>query len=472
MQSVKKSSQRWTKRRKVNCNVLRWDKGDLSLYYEYTGQLLQSLSVPYHLLNCECEMQSCAHVADINNFYNQLVAVLNCCATHAIPVIRCNSSKPYLSAELQQLKEDSIQPNKAWLACGKPRQGWLNRLKLHTKYKYKAARRDAAHAFEWDLDDELSQVYLRKDMEKFWKKWQQRFSKKNAVPSHVDHYTDSVDIAEHFKQVFTSSNFDSYSDIQSVTELKEKLSNMDKWELSKKIFHVMDIEKALSCIKNGKAAGVDNLTKEHLVNSHPALTVYLMILFNIMSIHNVVPDGFGDGIVIPIVKDKLGDITDANNYRGITLCPVISKLFEYCLIHKYEAYMDTSDLQFGFKKTWVVHMLYLHYVNVLNIFMAALDAKRAFDRVNHLKRFVRMCDIGVPAHVIKLIMTWYSNITMIVKWDGSYSNSCSVKREVRQGGVLSPLLFNVYLNVLVKSLEISSLGCHLHGEYIWMLSIC
>ena len=62
-----------------------------------------------------------------------------------------------------------------------------------------------------------------------------------------------------------------------------------------------------------------------------------------------------------------------------------------------------------------------------SVFMAALDAKRAFDRVNHLKLFLRMCDIGVAAHVIKLIMTWYSNITMIVKWDGSYSNSCSVK---------------------------------------------
>jgi len=47
-----------------------------------------------------------------------------------------------------------------------------------------------------------------------------------------------------------------------------------------------------------------------------------------MSVHGVVPDGFGVGIVIPIVKDKLGDITNANNYRGITLSPVISKLFE------------------------------------------------------------------------------------------------------------------------------------------------
>jgi len=67
---------------------------------------------------------------------------------------------------LQQLKEDSIQ---SWLACGKPRQDWLNSLRLHTKYKYKIAIRDAALAFEWDLDDELSQAYLRKDGQ-IWKK--------------------------------------------------------------------------------------------------------------------------------------------------------------------------------------------------------------------------------------------------------------------------------------------------------------
>jgi len=43
---------------------------------------------------------------------------------------------------------------------------------------------------------------------------------------------------------------------------------MDKRELSKNVFEVIDIEKALSCIKNGKAAGVDNIIKEHLINSH------------------------------------------------------------------------------------------------------------------------------------------------------------------------------------------------------------
>jgi len=58
-------------------------------------------------------------------------------------------------------------------------------LRLHCKYKYK---------IEWDLDDKLSQYYLAKDMDKFWKKWQSRFSKRNTIPSQIGGYTDSYDI--------------------------------------------------------------------------------------------------------------------------------------------------------------------------------------------------------------------------------------------------------------------------------------
>jgi len=470
----KNSNQHRREKHKASCEVLRWDKGDLALYYEYTGQLLQSMSVPYHLLSCKCDVQSCMHVADINYFYNQLVAVLNCSAMHAIPMIRCDSRKPYWTGELQELKEDSVQAHKAWIAQGKPRQGWLNKLRLQSKYKYKVAIREAALTFEWDVDDELSQAYLRKDMDKFWKKWQQRFGKKNTVPPHIGGNTDSVGIAQQFKQAFTASCFDSYTDRQSISELKDRLEKVDNRDIVKNVFDVTDIEKALVCIKSGKAAGVDNITKEHLVNSHPALIVYLMILFNIMTVHGVVPDGFGVGVVIPIVKDKSGDITDVNNYRGITLCPVISKLFEYCLIHKYDSYMATSDLQFGFKKNlgcshavFALRQCVEYFVaRGSTVFMAALDAQKAFDRVNHVKLFSRMCEIGVPAHVIRLIMNWYSNIIMIVKWENSYSDACSIKCGVRQGGVLSPVLFNVYFNVLVKSLERSKLGCHVYGEYI------
>jgi len=53
---------------------------------------------------------------------------------------------------------------------------------------------------------------------------------------------------------------------------------------------------------------------------------------------------------VPVVKDKLGDLSSVANYRPITLIPIISKIFEYCILHKYEHLFCSEDLQFGFKK--------------------------------------------------------------------------------------------------------------------------
>jgi len=80
-------------------------------------------------------------------------------------------------------------------------------------------------AFEWDLDDELSQCYTRKDMDKFWKKWQQRFSKRRCAPAHIEGFTDAQCIAERFKMSFSEHSFDSYSDSESVTQLCACLRN-------------------------------------------------------------------------------------------------------------------------------------------------------------------------------------------------------------------------------------------------------
>jgi len=73
-----------------------------------------------------------------------------------------------------------------WEAEGKPRHGLLNDTRLHMKAQYKLAIRNAACLFENDAEDELSNVYLRKDFNKFWKKWQNRFSKRSINPLHIN----------------------------------------------------------------------------------------------------------------------------------------------------------------------------------------------------------------------------------------------------------------------------------------------
>ena len=74
------------------------------------------------------------------------------------------------------------------------------------------------------------------------------------------------------------------------------------------------MEKAFEKLKLGKASGVDGIVKEHLVYSHPSVVVYILLLFSMMATHGFVPNEFGTGVTIPIVKDTVGDITDVDNY--------------------------------------------------------------------------------------------------------------------------------------------------------------
>jgi len=131
--------------------------------------------------------------------------------------------------------------------------------------------------FEWDVDDELSRYYLQKDMGKFWGKWQSRFSRKNVVPTQIGGYTDPQEIAKCFKQTFSECCFDSYTDTESVTEMFEKMSDTDDdTNLHNNAFNVLDVEKALEKLKIGKAPGLDDMVKEHLICSHPSLIVCLI----------------------------------------------------------------------------------------------------------------------------------------------------------------------------------------------------
>ena len=84
-------------------------------------------------------------------------------------------------------------------------------------------------------------------------------------------------------------------------------------------------------MKKGKSADDEGINAEHFFNAPLPLFDRLQCLFNKMLLHGHVPSQFQCGTIVPIVKDRHGDQGDMNNYRGITLAPIISKLFEYTL---------------------------------------------------------------------------------------------------------------------------------------------
>jgi len=90
-----------------------------------------------------------------------------------------------------------------------------------------------------------------------------------------------------------------------------------------------------------------------------------------------------------------------------------------------------------------------YYVNKdTPVFSAFLDASKAFDRTNHNLLFAKLIKRNVAMCIVRLLLSWYRQQTMQVKWDTNYSTPFTVTNGVRQGGVLSPHLFAVYLDEL------------------------
>jgi hypothetical protein len=93
--------------------------------------------------------------------------------------------------------------------------------------------------------------------------------------------------------------------------------------------------------------------------------------------------------------------------------------------------------------------------------MCFLDAKKAFDRVNHWTLFKKLIERGAPVHIVKLLKYWYQHQQCSIKWGSSVSNPFQTTNGIRQGGLLSPLLFNVYVDSLHDQLSLSGVGCHI-----------
>jgi hypothetical protein len=114
-----------------------------------------------------------------------------------------------------------------------------------------------------------------------------------------------------------------------------------------------------------------------------------------------VPDKFGQGLLIPIPKDSSArGILKVSQFRGITISPILSKVFEHCILKLFKAYLYTSDRQFGFKKKircnhaiFAVRKAIDYFVdNGSTVNMCCLDVASAFDRVNYRGLFLKLLD--------------------------------------------------------------------------------
>ena len=204
-----------------------------------------------------------------------------------------------------------------------------------------------------------------------------------------------------------------------------------------------EVERAVRELVVNKSCGIDGIYAEHMLYSS-----HVLFRFGFL------PDEMMAVAIVPIIKSKSGRIMSKDNYRPIALASIVSKVLEKILLNRLYIFLDTCSNQFSFKKkhstdqcVFVLKELIDSY-RMLNgsVFTCFLDASKAFDRVNHTLLCDKLCARGVPFYLIRLLVYWYEHQRMCVRWGGVNSSSFSVTNGVRQGGILSPYLFNVYVD--------------------------
>jgi hypothetical protein len=189
--------------------------------------------------------------------------------------------------------------------------------------------------------------------------------------------------------------------------------------------------------------------------------------------HGKVPMGFGFGIIVPVIKGNNLNNSVSENYRGITLSSGVSKPFEMCLLELYGDYLKSSELQFGFKKNLgCSHALYVlrSVVEHFNdkgstVNLCALDLSKAFDKVNHYGLFIMLMRRSVPLEFLNIWINRYDLCNAVVRWDNAMSRLFHPSCGVRQGGVLSPVLFAMYVDNIIINLLNSGHGCHIGSMF-------
>ena len=176
--------------------------------------------------------------------------------------------------------------------------------------------------------DVLANKLLGKCDNDFWKEIKKLNYTNNNLPDVVNKVSGRDKISEmwgeHYNKLLNSSKDNSSREfvVNSVSNISSDV---------KVKYSVSDIMESVNCLKTGKK-GADNLNAEHLKFADDSLYVILTMLFNSMIVHNFIPSSMLDTVIVPLIKDKNGDVQDVDNYRPLALTCIISKLLEFVIL--------------------------------------------------------------------------------------------------------------------------------------------
>ena len=221
-----------------------------------------------------------------------------------------------------------------------------------------------------------------------------------------------------------------------------------------------ELSDASYVLRPGKSSGYDSVSNEMikcLVETSPEV---ILKLFNIVFNSNIKLEQWTMALITPIWK--AGPKMDPSNYRGISILSCLSKLYTAILNKRLTDYVLEKGIlrpeALGFvsgNRTsdahLILHSLIQHYCHQRNekIFSCFVDFSKAFDTIPRDLLFRKLLGYGINGKFFNNLKTLYSNDNCCVRVGNQMTRSFLANQGVKQGCILSPLLFNIFIADIV-----------------------
>jgi len=205
-------------------------------------------------------------------------------------------------------------------------------------------------------------------------------------------------------------------DKQIVEEEKEEEEYETNLRVNTKAPTVAEIKKVLKELRSGKAAGVDNISPEVLKVDLDITANMLHPLFEKIWNEGEMPNDWRCGLLIKITKQ--GDTANCDNWRGITLLSIPSKVFTRILLNRIKEHVNQRlrKEQAGFRpnRSCIDHINTLRIIIIeqciewsSRLYAVFVDFEKAFDSVNREAMWKEVKRYGVPMQIVDLIKESY-----------------------------------------------------------------
>ena len=224
-----------------------------------------------------------------------------------------------------------------------------------------------------------------------------------------------------------------------------------------------EVYKAVKSLKNQKACGIDGINNEMLKIACNANVNIFVQLFNLIFKSAVYPTLWRDNYIKPIFKG--GCFNDPSNYRGIAISSCFGKLFSKILHNRLDTFIEDNNIlykgQIGFRKKCRTsdHILTLktlidkYFKSSKRLYACFVDLKKAFDTINRCSLIFKLSDLGITADFLDIVRDMYKEVNYCIKVQEGVTENFSSSVGLKQGCILSPTLFSLYINDLIQALN-------------------